>query len=126
MRLSALIAISLLSLPVHAAKVTPFNQHCLESESIMVSVQGQPAPVIVGEACQYGQLTLDDLSYVESVQPAGAVRKIAERPAQAKPAKEIVEISGEVCHYGQLTAEDLSYVESVQPANAVRRVSAAK
>ena len=77
MRISALVAISLLSLPVHAAKVTPFNQHCLESEATVVAMQWQPAPVIHGEVCQYGQLTAEDLSYVESVQPVGAVKRLS-------------------------------------------------
>jgi hypothetical protein len=79
MRISALIVIALLSVPAHAAKVTTFNKECVENEATIVSLQPQPkqeALVIEGEACDRGQLTKEDLSYVESVQPANAVRVI--------------------------------------------------
>jgi len=69
----------LLSVPAHAAKVTTFNKECVENEATIVSLQPQPkqeALVIEGEACDRGQLTKEDLSYVESVQPANAVRVI--------------------------------------------------
>lgn len=87
MRNTALIAIALLSLPVHAGKVTTFNEHCVESESVIASMNAQPAQAgkaptqakleLIGEACQYGQLTREDISFVESVQPANAIRLIA-------------------------------------------------
>jgi hypothetical protein len=79
MRISALTFIALVSLPAHAANVTTFNKDCVESESIVTAMQAQPPQAVVvieGEACDRGQLTREDLSYVESVQPANAVRVI--------------------------------------------------
>jgi hypothetical protein len=111
MRIQAFIAVTLLSLPVHAAQVTPFNKDCLENEANIIAMQAQPAKAgIKGEVCHYGQLTAEDLSYVKSVQPS------ANEPVI------LPVIKGEVCQYGQLTQEDLSFVESVQPSNAVRQL----
>lgn len=116
MRTTALIAIALLSLPVHAAKVSPFNQPCLENESIVVSVQPQSAPVRLaaleaplgnsGPACHRGQLSQDDLSYVKSVQPSDTA-----------PVRPLV-ITGLSGHRAQLGPEDISMIESVQPRGA--------
>jgi hypothetical protein len=79
MRISALTFIALVSLPAHAANVNTFNKDCVESESVVAAMQAkQPQPVVVieGEACDRGQLTKEDLSYVESVQPTNAVHVI--------------------------------------------------
>jgi len=113
MRTLTLIAIALLSLPVHAGQVTSFNKDCLENESAIRSVNAaavDPKPGITGEVCHMGQLSAEDMSYVEAVQPT-----------LAQPVAAIV-IEGEVCKYGQLTAHDLSFVEAVQPAHAVKRL----
>lgn len=120
MRTTALFAIALLSLPVHAAKVIPFNQPCLENESIVVSVQPQSAPVRLaalaaleaplgksGPGCHRAQLSPEDLSQMKSVQPSAAA-----------PVRPLV-ITGLSGHRAQLSPDDLSVIESVQPKGAV-------
>ncbi len=114
MRTTALIAVALLSLPAHAAQVSPFNQPCVENESIIASVQPQIAPVrptlaeikpgAMGPGCHRGQLSREDLSYMESV-----------RPSDIAPVVEPV-IYGLYAHRGQLGPEDISQIESVQPS----------
>jgi hypothetical protein len=113
MRTLTLIAIALLSLPVHAAQVSTFNKDCVENESAILSVNAaavDPKLGITGEVCHLGQLSAEDMSYVEAVQPT-----------LAQPVAATV-IEGEVCQYGQLTPHDLSFVEAVQPAHAVKRL----
>lgn len=117
MRTTALIAIALLSLPAHAAKVSPFNQPCLENESIVTSVQPQSAPVRLagleaplgksGPGCHRAQLSPEDLSQMKSVQPSAMA-----------PVRPLV-ITGLSGHRAQLGPEDLSVIESVQPKGAV-------
>jgi hypothetical protein len=121
MRNQYLILAALLSQSALAAPAAPFNETCLENESVIASVQPQKSSLRqqviparakpVGEVCQYGQLTREDLSYVESVQPSEIAPLV------------LPVIVGEVCQYGQLTREDLSYIESVQPVRAVRLIS---
>lgn len=116
MRTTALIAIALLSLPAHAAKISPFNQPCVESESIVASVQPQAQPIRLaaletatvktGAGCHRAQLSPEDLSQMRSVQPSATT-----------PVLPLV-ITGLSGHRGQLSAEDLSYIESVQPRGA--------
>ncbi|KAF0103812.1 MAG: hypothetical protein FD187_1552 [bacterium] len=113
MRTTTLIAITLLSLPVHAAQLSTFNKDCVENESAILSVNVaavDPKLGITGEVCHMGQLSAEDMSYVEAVQPT-----------LAQPVAATV-IEGEVCQYGQLTPHDLSFVEAVQPAHAVKRL----
>jgi hypothetical protein len=77
MRLATLISLALLSMTAQA-QVTTFNKECLENEANVVALQAPRAttqPVLEGEVCDRGQLTAEDLSYVESVQPRNAVRK---------------------------------------------------
>lgn len=113
MRTTTLLALALLSLPVHAVQVTTFNKDCVENETAITSVNAaavDPKSTITGEVCHLGQLSAEDMSYVEAVQPT-----------LAQPLAAVV-IEGEVCQYGQLTQDDMSYVEAVQPAHAVKRV----
>jgi hypothetical protein len=118
MRATALIAIALLSLPVHAAKVSTFNQDCVESESIIASVQPQSTPVQqaaletpfgnTGPGCPRGQLSEEDLSHIKSVQPSDIT-----------PLVPLI-ITGMSAHRAQLSQEDISLIESVQPVGALR------
>jgi hypothetical protein len=83
MRRAAMITLALLAMPAHADKASPFYQHCVESESIVASVQPQGMPMRVAApqaqssvCCQYGhrgQLSEEDISQIRSVQPDKAI-----------------------------------------------------
>lgn len=106
MRATVLLLTTLLSFQAHAAKPGIFNQHCMESESIMASVQNL-APESQGLTCHRAQLSPDDLAQIKSVQPS----------LQA-PVKPTV-ITGLTGNRAQLGEEDISHIQAVQPAEAV-------
>jgi len=113
MRTTSLIALALLTLPVHAASTSPFNQPCLENQSIMASVQPSMAETTNGRmspSCHRGQLSPEDQSQMESVRPSNQAPLM--RPV----------ITGFSSPRGQLGLDDISIIESVQPTDAIRRL----
>lgn len=105
MKTATLIALALITLPAQAERLTPFQQHCRDSEAIVASVQAPQANA--GLCAHRGQLSQEDEAQIASVQPG-----------QGEPLRPLI-LTGLPAHRGQLGEDDIALMESVRSAGAI-------